>query len=262
LEKYMLTPNASGLLNIILHNRDMMARLNRVADLFLDGLFGSARWAVLLAPALLSVANPARAADNYVVTETTEEGYADVEEQPLLAAEAAIVAEFGPFRLVGANRVEMEGGVETDTPSRFKAMLSAHPGVRQIDMIDCPGSEDDDANLELARMIRASGVTMHVPSTGSIRSGAVELFLAGAVHNADRGAEVGVHSWKDSDGHEATDYPADDPVHRPYLNFYRDMGMTTDAARAFYDFTNNAASFDDVHYMSVDELRRYGLIDS
>ncbi len=248
------------MLNIVLHIHDMMARLNSVAQAIIDALLSGTRWAVLVVPILLTIAHPARAADNFVVTETIEDSYSDVEEQPLLAPQSPHTARFGPFRLTSADRVEMEGGVETDTPSQFKALLSAHPGVHQIDMIDCPGSEDDDANLVLARMIRAAGLTMHVPSNGSIRSGAVELFLAGSKHIADSGAEIGVHSWRDSDGLEATDYPASDPVHAPYLAFYRDMGMSPDTARSFYDFTNRSASFEDLHIMSEAEMKRYGLI--
>ncbi len=258
----MLTPVASEPLNIVLHKDDMMARLNRFADTLFDGLFGGLRWALLTVPILLSVTNPALAAESIIVTDEVETAYADVESPPLHTPKTTAIASFGPFRLVSPERVEMEGGVESDTPALFKALLAAHPGIRQIDMIDCPGSEDDDANLELARLIRASRIATHIPPSGSIRSGAVELFLAGATRKADPGAEIGVHSWKDSDGLEATDYPADDPVHRPYLNFYRDMGMTPDAARAFYNFTNNAASFDDVHYMSADELQHFGLLTS
>jgi hypothetical protein len=99
-----------------------------------------------------------------------------------------------------------------------------------------------------------------VPATGSIRSGGVELFLAGVRRRADKGAEIGVHSWSDSDGLQATDYPAGDPVHRPYLSFYADMGMKPDMARAFYDFTNKAAPFDGLHVMTAAEIAAYGLV--
>lgn len=226
----------------------------------MDLLFGGLRWAMLVGPVLLSVTGPASAESGYTVTETTEYDYADVEEQPLLAPEREALGSYGPFKLVSENRVEMNGGVGSDTPRLFKAMIAAHPGIGQIDMIDCPGSLDDDANLILARMIRAKGISMHIPKDGSVRSGGVELFLAGKQRIADAGAEIGVHSWQDSDGLEATDFAADDPVHAPYISFYRDMGLSDDQARAFYDFTNHAAPFGDVHVMSAAEVKRFGLL--
>lgn len=225
-------------------------------DLFCSGL----RWAMLLAPVVLSFAQPAHAAGAYIVTETVDFDYTDEEEPRLAAPAAASMGDFGPFRVVANDRAELIDGTDSDTPRLFKALLTAHPGLRRIDMIDCPGSEDDDANLELARMIRAAGVEMRVPSGGSIRSGAVELFLAGTRRVAEAGAEIAVHAWKDSDGFEATDYPPNSDVHMPYLRFYRDMGMAADTARAFYDFTNHVAPFDGLHVMTNAELRRFGLI--
>src|SRR3546814_10235953 len=64
-------------------------------------------------------------------------------------------------------------------------------------MIDCPGSLDEEANLALARAIRRAGMETVVPAGGSVRSGAVELWLAGTVRRAAPDAEFGVHSWAD-----------------------------------------------------------------
>jgi hypothetical protein len=224
----------------------------------MDLLIGGMRWSMLLAPAVLSFISPAHAEDAFVTSDRVELAYADID-----APRVAIpISTYGPFRVVSEQRVELIDGITSDTPAKFAALLAAHPDVIQIDMVECPGSEDDDANLELARMIRAAGLITHVPAGGSIRSGGVELFLAGKTRTADRGAEIGVHSWQDSDGLEATDYPATDAVHEPYLRFYRDIGMTDAQARAFYDFTNRAASFDDVHMMTDAEVKQFGLLTS
>jgi hypothetical protein len=88
-------------------------------------------------------------------------------------------------------------------------------------------------------MIRARGIDTHVPQGGSVRSGAVELFLAGVHHRAEPGAEFAVHAWADEDGREPRDYPRDAPENRAYLDYYREMGMTPAEARAFYDMTNS-----------------------
>src|SRR3546814_4996829 len=123
-------------------------------------------------------------------------------------------------------------------------------------MIDCPGSLDEEASLILARAIRRAGLETIVPSGGSVRSGAVELWLAGAVRRAAPDAEFGVHSWADEYGREANDYPADDPVHAEYLSYYREMGMDDAKARAFYALTN-ATPFDDVRYLTRDDMARF-----
>lgn len=229
-------------------------------DSLLDKLIDAVRWLMLAVPVALSFATAAPAETGYVVSETVKYDYSDVEDQPLRLGDAAESGHFGPFRLVAPDRVELIDAISSETPEQFSALLAAHPGVRQIDMVECPGSVDDDANLAVARMIRAQGLATHIPAGGSIRSGGVELFLAGVKRTAHRSAEIGVHSWEDSDGLQATDFSADDPVHAPYLSFYRDMGFAPDKARAFYDFTNNAAPFDGLHVMTAHEIGAFGLL--
>ena len=75
-------------------------------------------------------------------------------------------------------------------------------------------------------MIRAAGIATYVPEGGSVRSGGVELFLAGAQRRADPRAEFAVHSWADVDGREATDYAATAPENAKYLAYYRQMGLS------------------------------------
>ena len=149
------------------------------------------------------------------------------------------IAAYGPFRVLDATRAALVDVTDARSPAQFEAMLKAHPGIAMIEMLECPGTEDDRANLRLGRMIHARGLVTHVPSGGSVRSGGVELFLAGTRHIADEGAEFAVHSWEDEDGREAKDYPADAPENRAYLDYYRDMGMTPAQASAFYAMTNS-----------------------
>src|SRR3546814_6504196 len=61
------------------------------------------------------------------------------------------------------------------------------------------------SKLILARAIRRAGMETVVPAGGSIRSGAVELWLAGVTRRAAPDAEFGVHSWADEYGREAND---------------------------------------------------------
>lgn len=147
--------------------------------------------------------------------------------------------DYGPFRVIASDRVEMVGATDRATPGQFAAMLRDHPRIRRIDMVECPGTHDDRANLTLGRMIRAAGLATHVPANGSVRSGAVDLFLAGRERVIHNGAEFAVHSWRDSQGREAGDFAPDAAPNRNYLAYYREMGMDAGGARAFYAFTNS-----------------------
>jgi hypothetical protein len=166
------------------------------------------------------------------------------------------LASFGPFHIVAPDRAELIGSIESETPAQFRALLSAFPGVKQIDMLDCPGTGDDEANLALARMVRKAGIATYVPNGGSVRSGGVELFLAGAQRKADAGAEFAVHSWRDEDGMEAEDFAEGDPVHQAYIAYYREMGMSDAKARAFYAMTNTAPH-DDALYLGPKDIAVY-----
>lgn len=149
------------------------------------------------------------------------------------------IASYGPFRVLDDGRAALVDVTDERSPAAFAAMLAAHPGIRTLELVECPGTEEDRANLRLGRMIRARGIDTHVPRGGSVRSGAVELFLAGLHHRADPGAEFAVHAWADEDGREPKDYPRDAPENRAYLDYYHEMGMTPTEARAFYDMTNS-----------------------
>src|SRR3546814_17070375 len=128
-------------------------------------------------------------------------------------------------------------------------MLAAFPGLTRIEMIDCPGSLDEEANLALARAIRRAGLETVVPSGGSVRSGAVELWLAGTRRSAAPDAEFGVHRWMDDYGRQAGDYPADDPDHADYLVLYREMGLDDAKTPTICALTNHKTC-DHVRYLT------------
>ncbi len=206
---------------------------------------------------------PANAGSSYTVTETVEtieyeivdpDGYATP-----YAVQSAALGEYGPFRVVAQYKAEMYGTVDSYTPQVFRQMLQHFPGIKRIEMIDGDGSVDEEANLNLARMIRRAGISTHVPANGSIRSGAVELFLSGVTNTADPGAEFIVHNWMDEDGMEANDYPANDPVHAEYLDYYKEMGVPADKARAFYALTNSVP-FSGQLKLSRNDLAQYSLL--
>jgi hypothetical protein len=173
-----------------------------------------------------------------------------------IQATAPVTIAYGPFRVLNPTRAALVAVTDSASPAQFAAMLRAYPGISLIELIECPGTEDDRANLQLGRMIRARGIATLVPAGGSVRSGGVELFLAGAHRSADPSAEFAVHSWADEDGREARDYPADAPENRAYIDYYREMGMAPGQAQAFYAMTNSVG-FNDAKWLSGAEMARW-----
>jgi hypothetical protein len=156
-----------------------------------------------------------------------------------MAAVPEGIAAFGPFRVLDQTRAALVGVTDARSPAAFAAMLGAYPQIALLEMVECPGTEDDRANLRLGRMLRAAGIATHVPAHGSVRSGGVELFFAGVRRSADPRAEFAVHAWIDVDGREAGDYAAAAPENAKYLAYYQQMGMSETEALAFYAMTNS-----------------------
>ena len=170
------------------------------------------------------------------------------------------IASYGPFRVLDGTRAAIVGLTDQRSPAEFSAMLRDYPGISLLEMVECPGTEDDRANLQLGRMIHARGIATHVPKGGSVRSGGVELFLAGARRIADPGAEFAVHAWADEDGLEPGDYAATAPENRAYLDYYREMGMSAAEAATFYAMTNSVPN-QDAKWLSAEDMGRWVRLD-
>jgi len=191
-----------------------------------------------------------------IVEEWREPGASRFVSPALARAEHSALAAYGPFRVIDASTAALVGATDEDSPAAFRAMLRDHPGLATLAFVECPGTYDDRANLALGRMIRAAGLAAWVPAGGSVRSGAVELLLAGASLTIDDGAEFAVHAWEDEDGLEAGDHAADSPENRKYLAYYREMGMSPEAAAAFYAMTNSVP-FEEARWLDGAEMRRW-----
>lgn len=173
---------------------------------------------------------------------------------------ADALARYGPFEVIAPDRVALIGEVDSYTPDEFRRMITDWPGLRRLEIVDCGGTIDDIANLELARLIRAAGLDTHVPAGGSARSGGVELFVAGVHRSADPGAEFVVHAWLDDLGREASQVPTADPAHAAYLAYYRDMGMSAENAQGFYALTNSAPH-DAPMQLTLGDLQRFRVLN-
>ncbi|MXP26115.1 alpha/beta hydrolase [Altererythrobacter indicus] len=166
------------------------------------------------------------------------------------------IARFGPFRVLDEHRVALLDITDERTPGQFAAMMQAFPELEVLEMVECPGTFDDHANLRLGRLIRAAGLATHVPADGSVRSGAVELFFSGVTRRIDNGAEFAVHAWLDDSGREATSYAATSPENLKYLAYYKEMGFDAEQAKAFYAMTNSVAH-EDALWLDAQDMRRW-----
>lgn len=166
------------------------------------------------------------------------------------------IARYGPFYVINGQRAALIGVTDAVSPTWFSAMLRDFPDLQTLSMVECPGTDDDRGNLAVGRLIRAAGLQTLVPADGSVRSGAVELFLAGASRRIEDGAEFAVHSWLDSSGREADDYAADAAANRTYLDYYREMGMSEAQAQAFYAMTNSVPHAE-ARWLDAQEMRAW-----
>lgn len=170
------------------------------------------------------------------------------------------IARYGPFRVLDASHAALVDTTDARSPAQFIAMLQAFPGIRTLELIECPGTDDDRANLKLGVMIHDRGIATDVPDGGSVRSGGVELFLAGVRRSAAANAEFAVHSWADEYGLEPKDFAPDAPENRIYIDYYRRMGMSEAEARAFYAMTNSVPN-GDARWLGTADMAQWVRLD-
>lgn len=172
------------------------------------------------------------------------------------SAERSAIATYGPFRVLDGSTAALVGVTDAASPAQFRAMLTAYPAIDTLQFVEAPGTHDDRANLALGRMLRERGIATEVAEGGSVRSGAVELFIAGVSRRIAPDAEFAVHGWLDDWGRGAEDYPAGAPEHRRYLDYYAEMGMGESEARAFYAMTNSVP-FESARWMTGSEMQAW-----
>jgi len=169
--------------------------------------------------------------------------------------------DYGIFSSQDNTTAIVEGVIDSNTPQHWENFIAAFPDIDRLVMQDCPGSTDDLANLEASRKIRTQNVTIHLPANAEIASGAVDMFLAGTTRTRESGSKIGVHSWADGNNNEATDYEVGHEMHQPYIDYYLEMGFSQEDAEAFYYFTINIATHDEIHWMTDEEIEEYKLLE-
>lgn len=162
------------------------------------------------------------------------------------------------FTMSSPAEATLDGVVCSGSFDAFNRLITQFPDIQtlNIDVID--GSADDEINLKLSKKIHDKDMNTHLNSGGSIASGGVDLFLSGIVRTADDAMpKIGVHSWGSSDGMEGSRIPKSHPLHEEYVSYYRYIDIEPE----FYWFTLNAASVEEIHWLTAAEIKKYRVIN-
>lgn len=157
---------------------------------------------------------------------------------------------------VEGNSAYLSGILGHDLVQQLSDMVRNNPNVTDLVLVDVPGSVDQQATMQGARLIRHLGLNTHIASTGYVLSGGVDLFLGGVERSIGAGAGVGVHAWSDGTNVTAKNLNVTDPVHAVYVNFYLEMGVP----ERFYWFSLDAAPADRVYFLSPEEEYDFQLV--
>lgn len=175
----------------------------------------------------------------------------------LLVSACGVVenASDGTQMVVRGDQLILSGTITSRTPANFARVLAANPQVRTVVETQIDGSIDGAATIEMGYRLRALGLGTHLRADSVVDSGGVDLFLAGRRRTMDRGASLGVHSWRNG-YREGSSYPRHAPEHQMTRRYVADM-LGSDA---FYWFTLGAAPSDYIHEITAAEIARFGLL--
>lgn len=175
------------------------------------------------------------------------------------ACEQAAQREAPACFVIDGTRAKMYGVIGSSSLNVFNTLTRDYPAVKEVSMVNVPGSQDDETNLKLGRALRAAKLNTRINSDGLIASGGVDLFLAGIERVVQNGARIGVHSWagEDDNGNrvEGRLLPRNHPEHRIYLDYYRDIEFPN--YEEFYFFTLAAAPASSIHIMTPEEITQW-----
>lgn len=161
----------------------------------------------------------------------------------------------GTQMVVQGDQLVMSGTITSRTPQNFERLLAMNPQIRTLVQTEVAGSIDGEATTAMGYRVRALGIATHLRSDSVVDSGGVDLFLAGRRRTMERGASIGVHSWRNG-YREGSSYPPSSPEHDLTRGYIADM-LGSDA---FYWFTLQAAPSDGIHEMTTAEIARFGLL--
>ena len=157
---------------------------------------------------------------------------------------------------INGNTAIMVGIINENIVEEVENLINNHHEVKTIIMLNVPGSVNSNANLKAGRIIRLNNISTVVPKNGYIASGGTVFFCAGVNRTVEKGAKVGVHSWKNDIVTDASKIPKNNSFHRPYVIYFKEMGISDE----FYWFMISSAPSFGMHYLNDYELKKYGII--
>lgn len=157
--------------------------------------------------------------------------------------------------VIEGTTASMYGVIGNNSLTDYQRLRQDFPDVTEIVLVNVPGSENDEVNVQVGRALHADGLNTRLLATSEIASGGVDYFLAGTQREIARGARIGVHSWSDGSGTNAASLPRNDQRHRLYLDYYEAIEYAQ--GNDFYFFTINAAPPESIHWMTEIEIETY-----
>lgn len=158
------------------------------------------------------------------------------------------------FRVLGDTAFG-NGTSDRTSLAYFSQFLAAHPKVKHLIFQNMPGTSAGMDNLEIARLIRKRGLSVHLEKDSVIASGAVDLFMAGTKRTMECGAKIGVHGWETGEGRNS-DNLRRDPLQSTFEEFLAEMGYDPD----FYQFKQDAAPPSGMYFLNQREISRFDLL--
>lgn len=163
--------------------------------------------------------------------------------------------------VVKGDEVHINGDLGTRSYFQLKNVLQEHPNVKTAVLGNISGSVNDAVNMHTGRLLREAGLNTKVLADSKIASGGVDLFCAGVERIIEKGAELGIHSWCCTNDLTAAEIPKDHPAHQYQIEYFT-LCLGEENGPDFYFYTLEAAPFDDVHWMSEDEMKKWNVTTS
>ena len=136
--------------------------------------------------------------------------------------------------------------------------LSQKKHKKVLFLHDIMGSFDDEINMYTIEVIREQGYNTVIPENGKVFSGGADFFLGGVQRAIEGKYSYGVHSWATSEGIQGREIPKNSEEHMLFLESYAKLGIPA----SFYWYTLNQADADDMYYMTLSDMKKFGLVNS
>ena len=158
------------------------------------------------------------------------------------------------------------GTFDDYTTDRVIKILEDSSHVTRIVLTANGGSINDRETLRLGRYIRSHNLNTHLIAGGVATSGGVSLLLAGKNRSVGKNTFLGVHSWNQCSHKEeselnckqATDFDRQSDEH----DLHRDYIIEMLGNDTFYWFSIESAPHNSIHWLSVEELINFGVVNA